>query len=356
MRFVIAGGGTGGHIYPAVAVAERLQTRGEVCLLARSGSREERIFQEHGLTVRTVQSSPLLFSPAALWRFVRTVVTGTADACRTMRSYRPDAFIGTGGYVSVPGVLAAERCHVPVFLLEQNSVMGRANRLFSRHARRVFLGFPLENGNKGKRFLLTGNPLRRAVYQSLVEIRERSPARKGLLFIGGSGGARFINELLPKVAERLERDGRDLDIYAVTGEDEYTETRRAVERLALQHVHAHVVPYEEHMERLYAQTSVAVSRGGASTLTEIAVGGIYALIIPYPYAMGHHQSKNALYLEQLGLGKCFEQQGFDSEGFYAALYEALDTPSRTNSILPFPFDSDAAERIAATIEEEIHHV
>lgn len=354
MRFVIAGGGTGGHIYPAVAVAERLSICGDVIMLARSGSMEERIFKTHGLEVRTIQSAPLLPNPKALWRFLKTVEAGTANARHIMNSCKPDAFIGTGGYVSVPGILAARQCHIPIFLLEQNSVMGRANRLFAHYACKVFLGFPLCNGSENERFVLTGNPVRKSVYQSLLEGRDHLAERKGLLFLGGSGGASFINGLFLQTVQRFEERARDIDIYAVTGEDGYDAAQHAVERLLLQHVRPHVLPYEERMERLYAQASVAVSRGGALALTELAVGGIYTLIIPYPYAVGQHQSKNAAYLESLGLGKRFEQKNFDFEQFYSVLCMALDRP-RNVSNLPDPFGSDAADVIVSTIKREVDH-
>ncbi len=136
MHYVIAGGGTGGHIYPAVAIAELLSDSGTVTMLARSGSMEERVFLSQGLDVRTVASAPLLYTPGSLWRLARATRGGVSAARRVMTDSHADAFVGTGGYVSVPGIIAAHMSGVPVYLLEQNTVMGRANRLFSGHARR----------------------------------------------------------------------------------------------------------------------------------------------------------------------------------------------------------------------------
>jgi UDP-N-acetylglucosamine--N-acetylmuramyl-(pentapeptide) pyrophosphoryl-undecaprenol N-acetylglucosamine transferase len=355
MRFVIAGGGTGGHIYPAVALAERLSDRGAVTMLARSGSLEERVFLAHGFDVRMVRSAPLLYTPASLWRFTRATSSGVADAHRVMTESHVDAFVGTGGYVSVPGIVAARMSGVPVYLLEQNAVMGRANGLFCKQARRVFLGFPIE-GMVGDRFILSGNPLRRVVYAALLGCRSSGLPRGEVLFLGGSGGATFINDLFLRTVRELDARGRRLTVSVVTGMDEYGRIRDAVAGMSLAAVDARVIEYEEHMERLYEQTRAAVTRGGALALTELATGGIYAIVVPYPFAVGQHQSRNAAYVESLGLGICLEQHSFPFDQYIAELERALDAPpDGALSIEAGVFANDAAEVIARTIEQESSH-
>ncbi|HWQ22427.1 MAG TPA: UDP-N-acetylglucosamine--N-acetylmuramyl-(pentapeptide) pyrophosphoryl-undecaprenol N-acetylglucosamine transferase [Clostridia bacterium] len=351
MHYVIAGGGTGGHIYPAAAIAERLSDSGRVTMLARSGSMEERIFLSQGFDVRTVASAPLLYDPGSLWRLVRATGRGVRAARRVMTDVHADAFIGTGGYVSVPGIIAAHLSRVPVYLLEQNTVMGRANRLFSHCARRVFLGFPVV-GARGPRFALTGNPLRRDVYVALTECRSSRPLRRGLLFIGGSGGADFINGLFLHTIRELDSKERDVEVTVVTGTDGYTGIRDAVDKLALRHVQATVIAYEDHMERLYAHTRVAVTRGGALVLTELAVGGIYAVAIPYPFSVGGHQSKNAAHLEKLGLGVRIEQSLLKFEGYLSIVEKALDDERPPEVPASSVFGGDAAAAIARSIREE----
>ncbi len=355
MHYIVAGGGTGGHIYPAVAVAELLSNTGTVTMLARSGSMEERVFLSQGLDVRTVASAPLLYTPRSLWQLARATRGGVSAARSVMTGSHADAFVGTGGYVSVPGIIAAHMSGVPVYLLEQNTVMGRANRLFSGHARRVFLGFPVEDAS-GPRFALTGNPLRRDVYAALKECRSRRPLRRGLLFVGGSGGASFVNELFLRTVRELDGRARDVPVTVVTGTDDYARTRAAVDSLSLRHVDPSVVAYEEHMERLYAQTRVAVTRGGALALTELAVGGIFAVIIPYPYAVGRHQSKNAAYVENLGLGVRIEQDALQFDAYLSMVEGALD--DETGPLIPASsvFGSDAAESIVHAIEEDCSNV
>jgi len=351
MHYLIAGGGTGGHIYPAVAIAERLSDSGIVTMLARSDSMEERVFLSHGLDVKTVCSAPLLYTPRSMWRLACATRSGVRAARRVMADVHADAFVGTGGYVSVPGIVAAQMSGVPVYLLEQNAVMGRANRLFSGCARHMFLGFPVE-GVSGPRFTVTGNPLRRKVYAALAECRFNKPLRRGLLFIGGSGGASFVNELFLRTIQELESRGRELPVTVVTGTDEYARICNAVDGLSLHHVSPAVISYEEHMERLYEQTRVAVTRGGALALTELAVGSIYAVVIPYPFAVGRHQSKNAIYLESLGLGVRIEQQSLQFDGYLSIVEKALDDKAGLSLPASSIFRSDAANAIARTIEEE----
>ena len=354
MHYVVAGGGTGGHIYPAVAIAERLLDKGTVTMLARSGSMEERIFFSQGFDVQTVCSAPLLYTPRSLWRLARATQSGVRAARRVMTDAHVDAFIGTGGYVSVPGIVAAQMSGVPVYLLEQNTVMGRANRLFSHRARHVFLGFPVA-GASGSRFTVTGNPLRRRVYTALTEYRLARPLRRGLLFIGGSGGANFVNELFLRTIRELDSRGREVSVTVVTGIDDYARVCDAVNGLFLRHVNPVVVSYEEHMERLYEQARVAVTRGGALALTELAIGGIYAVVIPYPFAVGRHQSKNATYLESLGLGMRIEQQSLLFDRYLSIVEKALDDEAGTALPASSIFGSDAGDTIVRTIEEECSH-
>jgi UDP-N-acetylglucosamine--N-acetylmuramyl-(pentapeptide) pyrophosphoryl-undecaprenol N-acetylglucosamine transferase len=271
-----------------------------------------------------------------------------------MMEVHVDAFVGTGGYVSVPGIIAAHMNGVPVYLLEQNTVMGRANRLFSHVARHVFLGFPVE-GVSGSRFAVTGNPLRRTVYAALTECRSSRSLRRGLLFIGGSGGASFVNELFLRTIRELDTIGREVRVTVVTGTDDYVRIRDAVQGLSLRHVDPVVVSYEEHMERLYEQARVAVTRGGALALTELAVGGIYAVVIPYPFAVGRHQSKNAAYLESLGLGMRIEQQSLLFDKYLSIVEKALDDEAATALPASSIFGSDAGDTIVRTIEKECSH-
>lgn len=354
MHYVVAGGGTGGHIYPAVAIAERLLDNGSVTMLARSESMEERVFLSQGLDVRTVCSAPLLYTPRSMWRLLRATREGVKAARRVMADVHASAFIGTGGYVSVPGIIAAHMNGIPIYLLEQNTVMGRANRLFSHHARHVFLGFPVE-GVSGPRFTVTGNPLRRRVYAALTKFRPSRLLRRGMLFIGGSGGASFVNELFLRTIEELDDKGCEVPITVVTGDDDYPRICDAVDKLSLRYLNPMVVSYEEHMERLYGQVRVAVTRGGALVLTELAVGDIYSIVIPYPSAVGRHQSKNASYVESLGLGLCIEQQALQFGRYLSVIEKALDDEGSPAIVSSSIFARDAGDAIVHIIEEECSH-
>lgn len=351
MKAIVAGGGTGGHIYPALSLAQRLKETGSVTMLARADSLEERVYRTYGLDVCTIDSAPLIFTPRRLGRFFSATIRGIRAARALIRLTRPQILVGTGGYVSAPAILAALSSGVPVYLLEQNSVMGRANRLFSLAARRVFLGFPI-TGSRSARFLVTGNPLRSDMYAALRESRHRTD-RTSLLFLGGSGGALFINDLFLRVLEVLERQETEIGISIVTGEDDYERVAGLVSRLHPRHVTVVVLSYEEHMERLYADARLAVSRGGALALTELVVGGIYVFCIPFPDAVGHHQSRNAAFIEQLGLGKRLEQSDFRFDDFMVELQRRLDEPPIFPADPAGVFSQDAAQVICQLIEEDI---
>ncbi len=352
MHFVIAGGGTGGHIYPAVAMAERLSDEGTVTMLARCGSLEERVYCEHGFHVETVRSAPLVSSPGRLLVFARATMGGIMDARRVMSQKNTDAFIGTGGYVSAPGIIAASMKHIPIFLLEQNTVMGRANRLFQCYARRVFLGFPV-SGVSGNKFVLSGNPLRREIYAALADARNTASIRQGLLFLGGSGGAAFINDLFLRTIDALDRQGRNTTVSVVTGTDDFARVKSSLANMHLKHVKTQVSDYEKHPEGLYASAKVAVTRGGALALTELASAGIFAVMVPYPYAMEGHQSSNAAYVESLGLGVRIEQSSFAFDRYMSIVEQALDTSDDK----PIPstgiFARDAAKEIVSAIVQAV---
>ena len=257
--------------------------------------------------------------------------------------------------MSAPGILAARITGVPIYLLEQNAVMGRANRLFQSGARHVFLGFPIA-GMVGSRFCLSGNPLRREVYTALLACRSSGLQRQDVLFLGGSGGAEFINDLFLRTVGEFDAKGRVLTVSVITGTDDYERVRDAVSEMVLTSVDARVIAYEEHMDRLYERAQVAVTRGGALALTELATGGIYAIVVPYPFAMGQHQSKNAAYVESMGLGVCLEQHSFSFERYLAELGRVLDKAGNEPRSAPAGvFANDAADIIASTIVRECSH-
>jgi UDP-N-acetylglucosamine--N-acetylmuramyl-(pentapeptide) pyrophosphoryl-undecaprenol N-acetylglucosamine transferase len=306
---VIAGGGTAGHVFPALALARRLRAGGaDVTFAGTPEGPEARLAVAEGFGFTAVEARP----------FPREVSAGALRAplaaARGVRACRPlvegaDVVVGMGGYVSVPPVLAAFAARRPVVLHEQNAVVGLANRLFARWARRIGLSFAEAASAlpRRARAVVTGNPVR----EEIVAVRERrdalaaqawdalglEPGRRTVLVFGGSQGARRLDEATAGAARLLEDRG-DLQFLVLTGEAHrgvVEEAEGAGGRLRVR-----ALPFLERMELAYAVADLVVARAGASSIAEITVCGLPAILVPYPHATADHQEANARAVERAG--------------------------------------------------------
>ena len=310
MRVVIGTGGTAGHVLPALAVAARLRDRfgADVVFVGRSDGQEAALVPAAGFALETVEALPFLRKLS-----LRTL-QAPAAALRAARRSREivrgaDVVMGMGGYVSVPVVLAGRRERVPVVLHEQNALPGLANRLASRWARIVALSF-LEAADRFPRrvrTVVTGNPVRAAMVR-LPEEREALAAeahrelrldtdRRTVVLFGGSQGALRLNQAGVELAAALSGHS-DLQLVLLTGPSHHEEVRRHLP--ARSDLLVRTWPFLERMELAYAVADLVVSRAGATTVAEIAVCGLPAILVPYPYATGRHQEANARALERAG--------------------------------------------------------
>ena len=312
MRVLITGGGTGGHLYPALAVAEVLKEHdpgGEVLF---AGTRE-------GLEATVVPARGFAFYPvtAVKWprrpsvqamAFLPSLWQGYRQGLAVIQERCPRAVFATGGYVSVPLVLAAARLGVPVFLHEQNAVPGLANRLLSRWANTIFLTFPDRNGRLAgrARIVHSGLPIRpeilKATRQDALNYFHLAPDLLTVLVTGGSRGARRINEVMLDVYRTLIKlSRRRLQFVHLTGRAEFDSYchQLANEGLNDDQIGKIVIrPYLEEMEYGLAAADIVISRAGAATIAELTALGKPAILVPYPYAAGDHQYQNALYLSK----------------------------------------------------------
>lgn len=312
MRLLLAGGGTGGHLFPAVALAEQLRHEdpaGEVLFVGTERGLEFRLLPELGWPLRTIPMSGWAgLGLAARFRAVGGLVKSLGQSRRIIKSFRPDVVVGVGGYASVPVLLAARLGGVPYLIHEQNAWPGLANRLLGRWARRVCLSF----NEAGKAFrrapvVLTGNPVRAAM--------ERCPELPGdesrLLVFGGSHGARAINRVMVAALPQLTRWRGVLQIIHQTGASE-VETVRAGYRAA-GWPEVEVVPFITDMAAAYARASLVVCRAGATTLAELTACGRPAVLIPYPFAANNHQMLNAQALASKGAAIMIEERDLKAE-------------------------------------------
>ncbi|MDD2545730.1 MAG: undecaprenyldiphospho-muramoylpentapeptide beta-N-acetylglucosaminyltransferase [Burkholderiaceae bacterium] len=295
---LIMAGGTGGHIFPGLAVAEALRARGwRVHWLGAPGSMEARLVPAQGFALETIDFSGVRGKGLATlvrlpWRLLRAFW----QALQVVRRVQPDVVVGLGGYISFPGGLMARLCGKPLVLHEQNSVAGMANKVLARVARRVFTAFPgvFPQGQ------WVGNPLRAAFLQQAAPA-ERFAGRSGplrLLVVGGSLGAKALNEVVPQALALLPADQRP----RVTHQSGAAQIDALRAHYAAAGVQAELTPFIDDTASAFAAADLIVCRAGASTVTEIAAVGAAAVFVPFPFAVDDHQTTNARFLVEAGAG------------------------------------------------------
>ncbi len=298
--FLFSGGGTGGHLLPGVATANELRRRFPESRVLFVGSErviEQRVLQNHGFEQVAVPVQSIIKIRTNPLQFLRGNIRAWEQAQRLLREKSPNVVIGLGGVASLPVVLAASRLGIPVVLLEQNIIIGRANRWLCRSAHTVCCSFPetLRNLPPRTRAIVTGNPVRREIAEHHGQCR--SDSSKTLLVLGGSQGAQGVNRRTVRAVSDLRRELADWTIVHQTGDRDVDEVRREYERLAVRY---EVRPFFDDMEGLYSRATFVISRAGATTLAELACTGIPAILIPYPKSVRDHQLLNARYFERSG--------------------------------------------------------
>jgi UDP-N-acetylglucosamine--N-acetylmuramyl-(pentapeptide) pyrophosphoryl-undecaprenol N-acetylglucosamine transferase len=309
---MIMAGGTGGHVFPALAVAERLRALGvPVIWLGTRQGLEARVVPAAGLPIEWLSVGGLrgkgwitkLLAPVHLLRAV-------FQAARVVLRYRPRSVLGMGGFVAGPGGLTAWLLRRPLLIHEQNAVPGLTNRWLSHLARRILEAFP-DTFEASARVMRTGNPVREAIAE-LPGPEQRMAGRLGparLLIVGGSLGARALNELVPAALAGFAPAERP-EVWHQTGRRGTEDARERYEALG---VRARLDPFIEDMAEAYAWADLAVCRAGALTVAELTAVGLGAILVPYPYAVDDHQTHNAEYLVRHGAALLAQQRELDPE-------------------------------------------
>ncbi len=349
LSWVVAGGGTGGHVTPALALGERIAERGDdVVFLGGQRGLEGRLVPRAGFELVQLPAQPLmgrgwLGRIAALGPILRA----SRSALRLLRERRADLVVSVGGYASLPAVLAAALSRTPLALVEPNAVPGRTNRYSARFARRVFVQFEgaaRRLGSAGA-VLDLGIPLRRALIEAFGPAApRRTPAPPfRLLVFGGSQGARQINDALCEAAASL--DPTSLEIFHQTGEADRERLERAYREAGLR---AEVVAFETDMPARYRWADLALCRSGALTVAELQVAGLGALLVPYPHAADDHQLANARALAEAGAARVLDSRSFRSSDLVEQLEQLFAAPeelSRMSDRAAKRARPDAAERV-----------
>jgi len=316
---LIMAGGTGGHIFPALAVADILRGQGwQVTWLGAPGSMEADLVPGHGYEMAMVRFSGLrgkgwlrkLMLPVnlliAMWQSAVAIF-----------SHRPDVVLGMGGYITFPGGLMSALLRRPLVIHEQNSVAGLSNRVLARIASSVLSGFP--DVLPGAQWC--GNPVR-ADIAALPEPQQRYGARSGrlsVLVVGGSLGAKAINEAVPQALASLPEDMRP-EVVHQTGKQHHAAVQALYRQAGVQ---ADIRPFIADMAASYANADLVICRSGALTVAELAAAGVASLLIPFPYAVDDHQTHNARFLSERGAAVLLPQNGLNAERL-AQLLRELD--------------------------------
>ncbi len=300
MKLIIAGGGTGGHLFPGIAVAEEFLGRdpaNEVLFVGTERGIEARAVPAAGYRLELISAAGIR-GKGSLGKFKGSMLMlyGYAQSRKVLKAFQPDLVLGVGGYASLPMVLAARGMQIPHFIHEQNAIPGMTNKLLARVVDQVFITleesarfFPL------KKTLLTGNPLRRQILGQAGQGAEYAPGSAGdgrfrLLVFGGSQGAHAINSAMAAALPFLEQYRGRLEITHQTGEKEAGEVGEAYRRLGFK---ATVTPFIHDMAGAYRQADLLVCRAGATTIAELTACGRPAIFIPFPHAVDDHQRRNA---------------------------------------------------------------
>jgi UDP-N-acetylglucosamine--N-acetylmuramyl-(pentapeptide) pyrophosphoryl-undecaprenol N-acetylglucosamine transferase len=358
---MVACGGTGGHIFPGLSVAAELRRRGvDVTILLAGKQIEKTALADWDGPVLTVAARGLdRRRPGAALTAALRLLSACYQWRRLMRAAPPDALLAMGGYASGGPVLAARSLRVPIVLHEANVIPGLAVRLLSRFAQAVALGFDEAREHlRHPRLELTGIPLR-AIRPS-AEPDARLAALPSdvftVLVMGGSAGARRLNELLPAAVQELARRGRRLQVIHLAG----TASASAVEEVYRQipGVTAVVYPFLHNMPQVYRRANLAICRAGAATCAELLQFGTPALLVPYPFAANDHQAANAMAMQKYGVADMLREGEATAGKLADYITQAMEQPERLAKMRAAAAAhalSDAAARVADLLQDLARH-
>lgn len=337
MNIVVSGGGTAGHINPALALAEELIARGHTVYFAGTPTGiEARLAREADLSFEAFEAKGFnRRHPMTLIKALKLAQSSTRKAQAWFGRIHPDAVVCFGGYVCIPVGRAAIKGHIPLIVHEQNSVMGLANNYLSKHAQALALTYPLPAEQMRAHAQVVGNPVRKKFFETT---RERGRAYIGarddelvLSVFGGSLGAQQLNRAIIALQDELMARP-NVFVYLITGKRDFDEMRSLVNVAQTDARRFRVIDYEDHMADVLKASDLTISRAGATSLAEISALGLPALVVPYPYATADHQTKNASSLHEAGCVALIKDDEVPTEAFRHELIALLDNPHQRHAM------------------------
>lgn len=346
MRIVIVSGGTGGHIYPGIAIAQEIKRRSPSASILFLGSKEgleKELVPREGFEIKLVWARALLRQlsyQAVSAPFVSLI--GFFQSLKILKEFSPDILVSTGGYASLPVVFAAKARGIPILLLEQNVLPGAVNRLSRRFAKKCFLSWPQsEQYIKG---VVVGNPVRRAIIEAKQRSSRGPDNKKVVLVVGGSQGSQKINEAVVSALPELPAE---VQVLHIIGNRDSGWVSRYLEGKKVKNYQA--LPYLHDMSQALASADLVVSRAGATAIAEFLVCGLPMVLVPFPYAAEDHQRLNAKAVADSGAAIVVEDKDFSSQKFIELINDSslnYDKMSKASAALARP---EAAERIVRYI-------
>ncbi|MBT6274259.1 MAG: undecaprenyldiphospho-muramoylpentapeptide beta-N-acetylglucosaminyltransferase [Chromatiales bacterium] len=318
-RVLVMAGGTGGHVYPGLAVADELRERG--CRVEWLGTRagmESRVVPAAGIELHCIEVSGLRGRGLVNWLKAPVRLSrALTQAWHCVHRLAPDAVLGMGGFAAGPGGLAAWMSRVPLVVHEQNAIPGLTNRVLARFANQVLEAFP-DTFKSRRKVSTTGNPVRGEIAGVSAARTLAAPAR--ILVLGGSQGAKALNEIVPAALTKL---AHAVAVVHQCGPVHMEATLRAYGDVG----HVTVVPFIDDMANAYANADLVVCRAGAMTVCEVAAAGRPALFIPFPFAVDDHQSANAEFLVRANAARIVQERNLDADRLCVQLSELLGAPA-----------------------------
>jgi UDP-N-acetylglucosamine--N-acetylmuramyl-(pentapeptide) pyrophosphoryl-undecaprenol N-acetylglucosamine transferase len=333
MRVLIAAGGTGGHIYPGIAVAKEILRRSpeaKVRFVGTAHGLENKLVPQAGFELSLIDSAGLKnVGSIARARGLLVLPKSFWAARRLIRQFQPDVVIGAGGYVSGPVVLTAALLKVPTLVMESNALPGWTNRVLARFVDQAAVSFdealPFFRGKA----TVTGNPVRREFFE--IPARVRRPGQFSILVFGGSQGARAINEAMIAALPLLKKVKDELQLIHQTGEADFAKVSSGYAE-SVWRERATVRKYIDNMVEAFAEVDLVICRAGATTTAELIAAGKASIMIPFPLAADDHQRKNAEALEAVGAGKMILQQDLSAERLAEEITTLVNEPEKITAM------------------------
>ncbi|PTL77772.1 undecaprenyldiphospho-muramoylpentapeptide beta-N-acetylglucosaminyltransferase [Vitiosangium sp. GDMCC 1.1324] len=331
MKVLIAGGGTGGHLYPGIALAEEVVTRhhaNQVVFVGTERGLEARVVPQSGYPLETIRAQGL--KGKGLWGFIRGLLAlpmAFIESFRILARQKPDVVVGVGGYASGPVVLAAVLMGIPTAVQEQNALPGLTNKVLGRFVSVVFTAFEeAASFFPSRKVLLVGNPIRRKLMENFLRSRV-AHEKFSLLVFGGSLGARGINQRMIDALDHLQDIKDQLHIVHQTGKKDLETVRQGYESKGFT-AQAQVVEFIEDMSDAYARAELVICRAGATTLSELTVAKKASILIPFPFATDNHQEVNAQALVKAGAALMFRESELTGEKLASEIRRLKDDPEK----------------------------